>query len=79
MPKGGNLISCPLSSSGAGPSSQPLGASADSVLPRHAASQGGGIRRAKARLHFLGLANLGLSSAEGIALLGEILWAPLHR
>lgn len=34
------------SESGAGPSSQPLGASADSVLPRHPASQGGGVRRA---------------------------------
>lgn len=35
------LISCPLSSPEAGPSSQPLGASADSVLPRHSASQPG--------------------------------------
>lgn len=76
VPKGGYLISCPLSSSGAGPSSQPLGASAGSVLPRHPASQGGGVRRAKARPHFLGLANSGLSPVEGIALLDQTLWPP---
>lgn len=79
VPKGGYLISCPLSSSGAGPSSQPLGASADSVLPRHPASQGGGVRRAGARPHFLGIANSGLRPPKGIALLGQTLWAPVYR
>lgn len=80
MPKRGYLISCPLSGSGAGPSSQPLGASADSVLPRHPASQPG--RRGEeswGQASFPRASQFGPRAPEGIALLDQLLWVPLDR